>query len=259
MIGVHPGDPKVAADGLERRLGRAQILLGDREGDLRVASLTERLVLDDRVDVAAGVGQRPEDRSGGARPIGHAEQGDPGLLGRVGDSGDQWVFHGFLFSQHNGTRRVFKARATVDPNPVGAGVLHRAQLQHLCPGGSHLEHLLEADVGELAGVRHEPGVRGEHTRHVAVDLAHLRVDRGGQRDGCGVRAAASQRGHVAAGGDALEPRHQHDPILAQGLADAIRADVEDLRLGVGGVGHDPGLRPGQRDRPMAQVVDRHRA
>jgi len=47
--------------------------------------------------------------------------------------------------------------------------------------------------------------------------------------------------------------------LSQRRADAIRAHVQDQRLRVRLVRHDPRLRARQRDRPVAQVVDRHRA
>ena len=64
---------------------------------------------------------------------------------------------------------------------------------------------------------------------------------------------------MAVGRDALEAGDEDDPVLLERLADAVGADVDDPRLGVGGVGDDPGLGAGQRDRLVAHVVDRHRA
>ena len=46
--------------------------LDDRERHLGVAALLARLVLDDHVDVAVGVGERAEDRGRGARAVGNA-------------------------------------------------------------------------------------------------------------------------------------------------------------------------------------------
>ena len=40
--------------------------------------------------------------------------------------------------------------------------------------------------------------------------------------------------------------------------DPARADVDDLRLAVHGVGDDPRLRAGERDRLVAEILDRHR-
>ena len=197
---------------------------------------------------------------GGARAVGHAEQRDPGLLGRVGDGGDQGVFHGLVLSEHNGTGAVLEARAAVDPHAVGARVLDRAQLQHLGARGRHLEHLLEADEAAACGRRgRSAGRRVKTPGDVGVDLAHLGADRGGQRDRGRVRAAATERGHVAARRHALEAGDEHDQVLVERLADPVGAHVEDPRLRVRGVGDDPRLRAGQRDRPVAEVVDRHRA
>src|ERR1700730_10425196 len=130
-IGIDARDRELSLDGLERARGGAQVVPCDRERDLCVATLTERLILNDRVDVAAGVGERAEDRRGGAGPVGHAEQRDPGLVRRMRDGRDEGMLHCLVFSEYNGTRPVLEARATMDPDTVVAGVLDRAQLQHL--------------------------------------------------------------------------------------------------------------------------------
>ena len=114
-------------------------------------------------------------------------------------------------------------------------------------------------TGSLRASGHDPRVGAVDAGHVGVDLAHLGVHRGGQRDRGGVRAAAAERRDVAGGGHALEAGHEHDQVVVERGADAVRADVEDPRLGVAGVGHDPGLGAGEADRVVAQVVDRHRA
>ena len=41
------------------------------------------------------------------------------------------------------------------------------------------------------------------------------------------------------------------------LVDAVGLDLHDLRLAVGGVGDDPGLRTGERHGRLAAVHDRH--
>ena len=128
------------------------------------------------------------------------------------------------------------------------------------PRGRHLEHLLEGDGGELARVGHHAWVGAEHARHVGVDFAHLRAKRRRHGDRGRVRAATPQRGDVLGGSrHSLEARHQHDVVLLQRRSDAIGAHVEDARAGVRGVGDDPRLRARQRDRAVAEVVDRHRA
>ena len=95
---------------------------------------------------------------------------------------------------------------------------------------------------------------------VGVDFAHVGAQRGREGHGAGVRPAASERGDVAGvGRHPLEAGHEHDVVLFQRRLDAVGADVEDHRLGVGLVGDDPGLGAGQRDRQVPEVVDRHRA
>ena len=86
------------------------------------------------------------------------------------------------------------------------------------------------------------------------------AERGRQRDRGRVRAAAAERGHVVRRGrDALEAGDEHDLVLRQRGVDALGADLDDLRLGVRRVGDDAGLRAGERDGLVAEVVDRHRA
>ena len=140
-----------------------------------------------------------------------------------------------------------------------ARVLDRAQLQHAGAGRGHLEHLLEGDDGQLARVGHDARVGGEHAGDVGVDLADLGADRGGQRDRGGVRAAAAERGDVARGARRPGSRRRARSRPPRAPADAVGAHVEDPRLRVRGVGDDAGLRAGQRDRAVAEVVDRHRA
>ena len=61
------------------------------------------------------------------------------------------------------------------------------------------------------------------------------------------------------GRDALEAGDEHDRVLVERVHDPVGAHVEDPRLRVRRVGDDAGLRAGQRDRAVPEVVDRHRA
>ena len=89
-------------------------------------------------------------------------------------------------------------------------------------------------------------------------LAPAGAQGGGKGDSRQVRASPAQRGDVERRRDALEAGDQDDPVLVERLVDPAGANVDDLRLAVSGVRDDPGLRPGQRDRLVAEVVDRHR-
>ena len=138
-----------------------------------------------------------------------------------------------------------------------AGHLDAAEHHDLGAARRQLQHLLVGDEVQLAGLGHDARVGGVDAVHVGVDLADLGAQGGRQSHRGGVGAAAAQRGHVLVGGDALEAGDQHDLVLVEGLADAVGPDVEDLGLGVHRVGDDAGLRAGEGDGVVAQVVDGH--
>ena len=86
--------------------------------------------------------------------------------------------------------------ADVDGDVVVAGELDAAQGEHLAAGAGHLEHLVEVDVGQLASLRHDARVGGEHAGDVGVDLAAVGPERSRKRDRRGVAAAATERGDL---------------------------------------------------------------
>jgi hypothetical protein len=217
--------PTSAMSGSSAR-ARGEVVARDGERDLG-GHVAHRLVLDDHVDVDVRVGEDGEDAPHRAGHVGHAEQRDPGLPGRVRHGGDEGLLHGRVVSDDNGTGTVVERRSAVDRHAVVAGVLDRAQLQDARARGGHLEHLLEGDDRQLARVGDDPRVGGEHAVDVGVDLADLGADGGGEGDRGRVRAAAAERRDVARGRHALEAGDQHDRALAERLADAIGADVED--------------------------------
>ncbi len=144
-------------------------------------------------------------------------------------------------------------------NVVAACVFHAAQHQYLGAAGGQLEHLLEGDRVQVAGVGDDPRVRAEDAVHVGVDLADVGVQGGGQRDRGGVRAAAAQGGDVPGVlADALESRDQHDQSLVERRLQPGRGDVDDLGLAVGTGRDDTGLRAGERAGLSAQRFDGHR-
>ena len=146
----------------------------------------------------------------------------------------------------------------MDADSVVAGELDRAQHQHLGAGRGQLEHLLVRDGVELARLGNEARVGREDALDVGVDLARVGLERGGERDRGRVRAAPAERRHLVRGRDALEAGDEHDRALRERVVDPPRADLEHLRARVLGVGDDARLRAGERDRGVAEVVDRHR-
>ena len=57
--------------------------------------------------------------------------------------------------------------------------------------------------------------------------------------------------------NALEARDHGDGAFADRLAQAVGSDIDDLRLAMGRVGEDAGLRAGEAHRVLAAVDDRH--
>ena len=111
----------------------------------------------------------------------------------------------------------------------------------------------------MPGVRHDARVGGEDAVDVGVDLADVGLQRGGQRDGGGVRAAAAQRGDVLAVlADALEAGDQHDQALVERRPQPAGGDVDDLGVAVGAGGDHAGLRAGERPGLGAERLDGHR-
>ena len=105
---------------------------------------------------------------------------------------------------------------------------------------------------------HDPRVGREDAAHVRVDLAVVGAERRRQRDRGRVRAAAAERRHLERGRDALEAGDEDDRSLVERLVDPACAHLDDLGLAVHRVGDDPGLRAGERDRLVPEVVDHHR-
>ena len=131
-------------------------------------------------------------------------------------------------------------------------------MQHLRAGPRQLHDLLVGDGVQLAGPRDDARIGGEDPVHVLEDLAAVGLQGHGQghRRGVGrpppgtVMSMSSVHPWKPAT-MGMAPRLQLPP-------DAGRVDLQDVGLGVEGVGDDPGLEPGQGRRVVALVVQGHR-
>ena len=170
-----------------------------------------------------------------------------------GDAGDDCLFHLFVFlesDQRAGVRlllhrdrRVGKLESTRSRHLVLAGELHRADLQHLGAEARQLQHLLEGDGVQPARLGHDARVGGVDAVDVGVDLAVVGLERGGERDRRGVRAAAAERGDVAVvrrRPGSRRPRRRRPPPGPR--ADCCSSIALDARLGERAVGQDLHLR-----------------
>ena len=147
------------------------------------------------------------------------------------------MFHGafFLNSNQRAVSFVFKARKHTKFDLVLAGELDRADLENLGTEAGHFQHLFEGDGLEFARFRHDARVGGIDPVDVSVDLALVGLQRGGQCDGRGVRAATTEGGDIAMLVGPLEAGDDDDIAFGQCLSNPCLVDFEDARLGKGAV------------------------
>ena len=160
-----------------RRVAR-HVVLRDREREL--GGVVDD-VLEDRVDVHVLRRDGVEDRRGRSRPVGHVAQREHDLVFRmvtaetIGCSSPSVPSTQVPDSLENVDRAWIGTSWLRRSRPPGASAPFRA-------GRRHLEHLLVRDAVELARLRDDPRIRGEHALDVRVDLAR-RAERRRERHG----------------------------------------------------------------------------
>ena len=89
-------------------------------------------------------------------------------------------------------------------------------MQNLSPQPCQFQHLIVADLIQLAGALDNPGVRRIHAVHIGINLTIPFLKLGCQRHrGC-IRTSAAQGGDVLFGVDALETRDDNHLVAPQG-------------------------------------------
>ena len=219
-------------------------------------------VLDDHVDVDAGLGQRVEDRARDARPVRHGDDRDLGDVPVVGQPADlvALLHERILLDERAGG--VLERAEDLDDDAVDPAELDGADLHDLGALVGELEHLLVADDRQLAGAGDEPRVGRVDALDVGEDLAAVGAEAGRQRDRGRVAAAAAEgRDLASSSARALWPWKPATmttlPAVELG-ADAARLDAGDPGAAVAAVGGDAGLRAGQADGRHAEAVEGHR-
>ena len=124
---------------------------------------------------------------------------------------------------------VGKRRGHQDGHVVQLTQLDRPRVHDARAELRQLEHLLVANLGHLARIRHHARVGRVDALDIGIDLAALGVQRARQCHRGRVRSAAAERGDVLVFGDALEAGDDHHLAVAQLRRDALRVDVGDAR------------------------------
>ena len=133
------------------------------------------------------------------------------LAGVVRDAGDDCLFeHVFLLDDP----RALLARGTTSGRGASLRGCERTR-PTAASARARLTPTARASprtrpTSSLRAFGHDARVGREHAVDVGVDLADVRVERGGERDGGRVGAAAAERRHVLVGRDALEAGDDRD-------------------------------------------------
>ncbi len=201
-----------------------------------------------------------EHLGGGARAVRDAGEGEDDLGLGVRHSGDDGLFHDVLRGDDPGALLVRERRAGVHANAVVAGELDRAQHQHLGAGGRHLEHLLVGDAVELAGAGHDARVGGVDARpRRSRSRRRRRARRRARRPSRRCRRGRASSRPCVSSETPWKPATSTILPASSAVDHAVGADVEDLAPCCAPTSVTmPGLRAGERDGLVPEVVDRHR-
>ena len=216
-------------------------------------------VLDDHVDVDARVGERAEDAAGDARTVGDGEDRHLRLAGVARDSRDDRLLEHVLLLHDPGALRLANDERTWIGTPWLRAYSTDAQREHLRAGRGELEHLLVRDGGELA--RRRARSAGRRCRRPRRRCRSRRRPRRAPRR-ARPRSCRSRRGRASSRrSSSRRPgsrrRSRSSPRRAPRARRCARSSTIRA-LPWRRVGDDAGLRAGERDGLVAEVVDRHR-
>ena len=151
------------------------------------------------------------------------------------------------------------ARAHLDGHAVPCRQRDRTVMEHLRAVRGEAEHLVAGDGGEPPRRRAHARIGGINAVHVRINDTALRAEKGRERHGARVAAAAPERGDISRRVDALKACREHDAPLRQLLPDALRAHASHVRAAVRTVRPDRHLPAGERDCRHTERGKRDRA
>jgi hypothetical protein len=101
------------------------------------------------------------------------------------------------------------------------GEFDRARLHDLGAAAGELEHLVVADLVELAGILDDARIGGVDAVNVGIDFALVGPDSGGEGDGGEVGSAPAESGDLTVLVDALEAGDDDDPAGLEVVFDRL--------------------------------------
>ena len=226
-------------------------------GERDVSRPADRRILHNHVHDDVCGGDIRKDSPGAARFIPHSSDGEFCLVAIDTDATNNDVFHAGGRFLRNCSDARFETRPHFEFDSEFFCKLHRTRLHHLRPGAGHLEQLIISDLAKFLCISHDARIACEDTIDVSKNLADIRVQGAGQRDGRQVRAAPAKRGCFSFWSLTLETGNDHNIIVRQQLMNLFWTDVRDPRSGVVAIGQNSRLGARQRDGSSAQRVHRH--
>ena len=203
---------KISAGLFQHILRARQISLANRKCHIRAAIGAD--ILHDHIHIHIGLRERAEDGGSHTGPVRHTAKRYLGVIARIGDAGNDGLFHDFILINHERAWLVFKAGQHLHAHTLLHRQFNRPRLQDLGANGREFKHFLIGNPLKLAGARHNARIGRIDPIHIGIDIATIRLD--GSRDGDSrkIRSAAAKGGDaVALGVNALKPRHHRHLTL----------------------------------------------
>jgi len=216
------------AETIDHGLDVRQIAVLDGEADVR--RVVVHHVLDDVVDNDVARGDIAENLRGNAGTIRHGFDRHAGEVFLEGGAGYDDVFHVRSLRDDPRAFVVVLAIAHVDAHVVLLGEFDGARLQHAGAKAGQLQHLVVADLVDLARVLADARISRIDAVDVGVILAHVRLQHSAHGNERRIAPAAAERREIALGRDALKAGDDHDLAFIELIEDALLIDRLDAGL-----------------------------
>ena len=214
--------------------------------------------LQNHVDVDLFLGKQAEYLVGNARHVRHCGKGNARDLFILRHTGDISLFHVLDYLLDNRTGISGKAGQNLQLHTIALGELYRAVIEDLRAERRQLQHFVIRNFGQLLCLRHNARIAGINAVDVREDLAQIRLQGNRHRNRRRIRAAASERRHIAVFVHALEARDKDDALFVQLLLHALARDLLDAGERVGRRRVHADLPAAKRHNRIAQLFNCHR-
>ena len=211
------------------------------DGKGKICTLIRRDILDYHVHFNAGLTDRPQYRGSNPRDILHTQHGQFRLIPRKRDTRNDRLFHGFILSGYQRTRRVIKTGQHSQRHLIFTGKFNCSRVQDLRTEAREFKHFFKGDFLQAASALDHPGVSREYPFHISVYLAFIGIENRRQRNRGRVGTTTPQCRDIAVIILALEPgNNRHHAFIDPG-PEIRRINVENPGPGMAIISQNAGL------------------